>query len=182
LSKNKALPEIINLNKGINSALNNMAMNHTIVNVEETKENVGDPMEIKLFEFGNFYFSGENNDKAEVIMSFDSERGHKGAVFKRFDFDSSLFRMSSIGTSTVTQNDYYLYCKGSPELMVDIFTKESMPADYWDVLKQYTSQGFRVLSIGSRKVEQGALNSPRAELENHLAFEGFEVFENRLKP
>jgi magnesium-transporting ATPase (P-type) len=30
-------------------ALNNMAMNHTIVNVEETKENVGDPMEIKLF-------------------------------------------------------------------------------------------------------------------------------------
>lgn len=33
-------------------ALNNMAMNHTIVNVEETGQNVGDPMEIKLFEYG----------------------------------------------------------------------------------------------------------------------------------
>lgn len=29
-----------------------MAMNHTIVNVEETGQNVGDPMEIKLFEYG----------------------------------------------------------------------------------------------------------------------------------
>lgn len=34
------------------TALNNMAMNHTIVNVQQTGENVGDPMEIKLFEFG----------------------------------------------------------------------------------------------------------------------------------
>lgn len=30
-------------------ALNNMAMNHTIIFVEEMKENIGDPMELKLF-------------------------------------------------------------------------------------------------------------------------------------
>jgi magnesium-transporting ATPase (P-type) len=50
-------------------------------------------------------------------MSFESERGHKGAVYKRFDFDSQLFRMSSIGKSSVTEDDFYLYTKGSPELM-----------------------------------------------------------------
>jgi hypothetical protein len=33
----------------MNMALNNMAMNHTIVSVEESKGNVGDSMEIKLF-------------------------------------------------------------------------------------------------------------------------------------
>lgn len=75
-------------------------------------------MEIKLFEFGNFYFSNENNDNADIIMSFDSERGHKGSVFKRFDFDSQLFRMSALGKSNITGNDFYLYTKGSPELMI----------------------------------------------------------------
>lgn len=29
--------------------LNNMAVNHTIVQLEETKEFIGDPMEVKLF-------------------------------------------------------------------------------------------------------------------------------------
>ncbi len=35
-------------------------------------------------------------------MAFDSKRGHKGFVYKRFDFDSQLFRMSAIGNSSVT--------------------------------------------------------------------------------
>jgi magnesium-transporting ATPase (P-type) len=56
-------------------------------------------------------------------MSFDSDRGHKGAVYKRFDFDSQLFRMSTIGKSSLTGDDFYLYSKGSPELMFDIFKK-----------------------------------------------------------
>lgn len=56
-------------------------------------------------------------------MAFDSERGHKGFVYKRFDFDSQLFRMSAIGKSSLTGDDFYLYIKGSPELMLDIFRK-----------------------------------------------------------
>lgn len=34
--------------------LNNMAVNHTIVQLEETKEFIGDPMEVKLFEYGEY--------------------------------------------------------------------------------------------------------------------------------
>jgi P-type E1-E2 ATPase len=47
--RNQRLSVILSNHEDILLALNNMAMNHTIVNVEETKENVGDPMEIKLF-------------------------------------------------------------------------------------------------------------------------------------
>lgn len=129
-------------------------MNHTIVNVEQTGENVGDPMEIKLFEFGQFKFSNENSDSSEIIMAFNSDRGHKGFVYKRFDFDSQLFRMSAIGKSSVTGDDFYLYIKGSPEMMLDIFKKDTVPSNYEATLKQYASQGFRVLAIGSKKISK----------------------------
>lgn len=115
-------------------------------------------------------------------MAFDSDRGHKGFVYKRFDFDSQLFRMSAIGKSSTTGEDFYLYIKGSPEMMLEIFKKSTIPTNYGEVLKQYASQGFRVLAIGSKKVDKNALNSARLELEKEINFEGFEVFENRLKP
>lgn len=68
-------------------------------------------------------------------MAFDSTRGHKGFVYKRFDFDPQLFRMSAIGKSSVTGDDFYLYIKGSPELMLDIFRKDTIPSTYSEVLK-----------------------------------------------
>ena len=80
-------------------------------------------MEIKLFEFGQFKFSNEQSDRSDIIMAFDSKRGHKGFVYKRFDFDSQLFRMSAIGKSSANGEDFYLYIKGSPQMMVDIFKK-----------------------------------------------------------
>lgn len=36
-------------------ALTNMATNHTIVKLKSTGKNVGDPMEVKMFEFGGYY-------------------------------------------------------------------------------------------------------------------------------
>ena len=59
------MEEIIRKNPYIKHSLTNMATNHTIVNIESTGENVGDPMEIKLFEFGQFRF----NDK--LVQQFD---------------------------------------------------------------------------------------------------------------
>lgn len=115
-------------------------------------------------------------------MAFDSKRGHKGFVYKRFDFDSQLFRMSAIGNSSVTDYNFQIYVKGSPEMMIDIFKKQTVPSNYNDVLKEYASQGFRVLAIGSKKVDKNDITKPRLQLEKDINFDGFEVFENRLKP
>jgi cation-transporting ATPase 13A3/4/5 len=46
---------------------------------------------------------------------------------------------------------YYVYSKGSPEIMLTIMNKKSVPEDYQSVLKKYTSNGFRVLAIASKK-------------------------------
>lgn len=62
-------------------------------------------------------------------MSFTSSRGHKGDVYKRFDFDSQLFRMSAVGMSSTSSN-LHIYVKGSPEMMIDIFKKDTIPSNY----------------------------------------------------
>lgn len=139
-------------------------------------------MEAKLFEFGEFQVSQENRHHEHILFSFDSKRGHRGDVYKRFDFDSQLFRMSTIAKSNVTQDDFYIYTKGSPETMFKIFNPSTVPEDFEETLKEYASLGFRILAIGSRRLKEAELKMERAEVECDLEFDGFEVFENRLKP
>ena len=79
-----------------------MAVNHSITSIRETGEIVGDPMQIKLFEFGEFEVSHNYDHDQDVIFQFDSKRGHQGLAYKRFDFDSQLFRMSTIAKSNVS--------------------------------------------------------------------------------
>ena len=68
-------------------ALNNMASNHSIVKIEATGELIGDPMEIKAFQFGQFKLNQTISDQ-ESIFSFESDRGHNGTVYRRYEFES----------------------------------------------------------------------------------------------
>ena len=47
-----------------------------------------------------------------------------------------------------------MYCKGSPEIMLSIMKSSTIPKNYNEALKEYTSNGFRVLAIASRKLTQ----------------------------
>jgi len=160
-----------------------MASNHSIIRIEATGEMIGDPMEIKLFEFGEFTLNQSLADP-EVIFAYESTRGQRGEVFRRFEFDSDLQRMSVVvkvaskeGTALVA------YAKGSPEMMATIMEKSSIPSKYNEVLKEYTSNGFRVLAIGSKRIQGNDHKSITREMaETGVIFNGFEVFENKLKP
>ena len=85
------------------------------------------------------------------------------------EFDSSLFRMSAIAKTQYPENmftwegyqgeqydpeneTFYIYTKGSPESMYHIFDKKSLPETYHQTIKEYASQGLRVLAIGHRKI------------------------------
>jgi cation-transporting P-type ATPase 13A2 len=138
-------------------------------------------MEIKTFEFGRFHLNQSHSDP-NVIFGFESDRGHNGQVFRRFEFDSDLQRMSVICRNSVTKG-CEVYCKGSPEIMTTIMQKQFIPPNYNEILKQYASHGFRVLSIASKVVSEGDMHKlSRGEAESELVFNGFEVFENKLKP
>lgn len=129
-----------------------MASNHSIIRLEDTGELIGDPMEIKLLEFGEFTLNQSNSDP-QVIFSFESKRDQTGEVYRRFDFDSDVQRMSVVCKLTVNKEiEHYAYAKGSPEIMLTIMEKSSVPSNYQEVLKEYTSNGFRVLAIASKKI------------------------------
>ena len=90
--------------------------------------------------------------------------------------------MSTLARTTATEDDYYLYIKGSPEIMTNIYDPSTVPKNYHQMLKKYTCMGFRVLAIGHRLVKEKEVKLERLELEKDIVFDGFEIFENRLKP
>lgn len=87
----------------INTILTNMAANNSIIKIEATNELIGDPMEVKMFEFGRFHLNQSHSDP-NVIFGFESQRGHQGIVYRRFEFDSDLQRMSVISKSTISKD------------------------------------------------------------------------------
>lgn len=80
--------------------------------------------------------------------------------------------MSTIAKSNIN-DDYYIYTKGSPETMAKIFDPFTVPINYEEILKEYASSGFRILAIGSRKIDKSDLHRERSFLENDLQFDGF---------
>ena len=74
------------------------------------------------------------------------------------------------------------YAKGSPEIMTTIMDKQTIPHNYAHVLSDYASNGFRVLAIASKPLLSSDFKSlTRGQVESGLTFNGFEVFENKLK-
>lgn len=61
--------------------------------------------------------------------------------------------MSTIAKSNTTGEDFFIYCKGSPEHMHKIFDASTVPKNYHKILKKYTCMGFRVLAIGHRLIK-----------------------------
>ena len=89
----------------------------------------------------------------------------------------------SVVAKTSTSDKYQVFAKGSPEMMLNIMRNSSVPKNYNEMLKEYASHGFRVLSIASKTITEEQMKSQgREDVERELYFNGFEVFENKLKP
>lgn len=62
-------------------------------------------------------------------------------------------------------------------MMAAIFEKSTVPSNYNDVLNEYTSNGFRVLAIGSKNLQGIDYKTmSRETAEGGLLFNGFEIF------
>lgn len=131
---------------------------------------IGDPLEIKIFEA----------TKDEIVDDFSYYIKHSTEqinILKRFEFTSSLQRMSVIAESS----KIYLFSKGSPEMILKLSLKNSIPNDYEKVLNSYTKQGFRVLACGYKEILKEEKDQKREELETNLEFLGFIILQNKVK-
>lgn len=96
-------------------------------------------------------------------------------ILKRFEFSSSLQRMSVI----VRENETLTaYVKGSPEKIRELCV--SVPANYHAVLESYVRNGYRVLGCAKRSIE--AVENERGDIEHSLQFIGLLIMQNKLKP
>ncbi|KAJ2827602.1 hypothetical protein GGI24_002605, partial [Coemansia furcata] len=105
-------------------------------------------------------------------------------IVKCFEFSPSLSRASVIAKR---QRGCYVevYVKGAPEVMRTLCISTTVPADFDQILNEYTQHGYRVIALAGKALQQSwrdAAALDRASVECDLSFMGFLVFENRLKP
>ena len=71
-------------------------------------------------------------------------------------------------------NDYFCFVKGSPEKIMDLCKRESIPFDKAKVLDEYTRQGFRVIAAAYKPLPADVFQKTNRDLiESDLYFLGF---------
>uniref|UniRef100_A0A663NDK7 ATPase cation transporting 13A2 n=1 Tax=Athene cunicularia TaxID=194338 RepID=A0A663NDK7_ATHCN len=107
-------------------------------------------------------------------------------ILRRFPFSSTLQRMSVL-VKVPGEASAHVYVKGAPEMVASLCRKETVPVDFSQMLRYYTTDGFRVLGLACKPLStvttfEEALQLPRDAVESSLTFLGFLVMKNVLKP
>lgn len=190
------------------SILYTMATCHSLRLIDD--ELVGDPLDLKMFQFTGWTFeegeqkSGGGDEEEDRKLSPSVARPPPGmeydidddptdpntkaielGVLKSFEFVSQL-RRASVVVRQFGSPSANVYVKGAPECMPDICRPESFPSDYENLLGYYTHRGFRVIACATKAIPKfnwiKVQKMKRDEAESGLEFMGFIIFENKLKP
>ena len=190
------------------AAMYTMATCHSLRLVDNVL--VGDPLDFKMFDFTRWSFE-EGGQRATTLeddeqnklspsvarppvgMEYDVDDTDTSSIntpielgiLKSFEFVSQL-RRASVVVRQFGAPGGDIYVKGAPECMKDICDPDSFPVDYEELLNYYTHRGFRVIACATKHILKlswvKVQKMKREEAESDLAFVGFIIFENKLKP
>ncbi|XP_071454633.1 polyamine-transporting ATPase 13A3-like isoform X2 [Hetaerina americana] len=169
-------------------------------------ELTGDPLDLRMFEATGWELEEVARDTArfdllvptvvrprkQIFKSgpIDPALGesirYEVGILKHFPFSSGAQRMSVI-TRTLGDRNMHLFCKGAPERILSICLPDTVPSNFSDVLMDYTSWGYRVISLaykpfGNKFSWHHAQKAKRDQIEKDLIFLGFLIMQNTLKP
>ncbi|KAH8702643.1 putative P-type ATPase [Talaromyces proteolyticus] len=168
-------------------------------------ELLGDPLDIKMFEFtgwtfeegGNAQVDNQTSIKGDTIIpsvarppnvSYGFQNEQEGrlelGILRSFEFVSQL-RRTSVVVRQFGDNGASIFVKGAPECMKDICRIDTLPQDFDELLNFYTHRGYRVIACAAKyesklswmKIQKMS----REQAESNLTFLGFIIFENKLK-
>lgn len=126
----------------------------------------------------------DENVIAYVHPKGAEQSNYKSALIRRFDFTSALMRMSVICQNRI-DNKYRVFVKGSPEKIQELCNSETIPQEYFDVMSNYTKEGYRVIGFATKVLEdfsyKEVMRIERLDCEKQLTFLGLLVMENKLK-
>lgn len=132
---------------------------------------VGDPIELATFKASSGKFKSQ-----EIV----SNRDCKVSILRRYPFDSALKRMSAKILFTMGNNRHHrIVSKGAPEVMKTLL--KEIPSDYDKAYNHWAKQGYRILALAYRDIENNDLRDKREEIECDLIFCGFVIVETPLK-
>jgi cation-transporting ATPase 13A3/4/5 len=165
-----------------------MATCHSLTIVNGTT--IGDPLDVKMYESTQWLFDEKETQVDDTLVAAiltppkkDSGTPSIGIV-RRFEFVPKLQRMSCI-VKEFGLHGYRMHIKGSPEKVREMCRPDTIPSNFHDVLQKYTENGYRVLAMGTRKLDipfRAIMTSNREDIELDFSFIGFLIVENRLKP
>ncbi|CAI5756413.1 unnamed protein product [Candida verbasci] len=144
-----------------------MATCHSLRNIDN--ELLGDPLDVKMFEFTKWDYKEEHNP-----IVYNGKDSYK--ILKEFEFLATLRRMSVLAN----RGNNYVFTKGAPEIMLDICDPKSIPSNFEELLYSYTHSGYRVIGCAYKEIDE--TNPIREDAESNLTFVGFLIFQNKLKP
>ncbi|GCC23178.1 hypothetical protein chiPu_0001571 [Chiloscyllium punctatum] len=181
-----------------------MATCHTLTKIDGKLS--GDPLDLKMFEETGWVLEEATEEETalhnpimptvvrptkqlflanEAVIDHDMASYEIGIV-RQFPFSSALQRMSVI-VRVLGEKHMDTYLKGAPEMVVKLCKAETVPPSFSDVLKNYTKQGLRVIALAHRKLGSKLTwhkvqNVSRDVIESNMAFMGFIIMQNKLKP
>lgn len=91
----------------------------------------------------------------------------------------------SVVTKTLGEDNFRLFCKGSPEMIISLSKSETVPHNILERLKEHTKKGYRVIALAHRTLDMNFVKIQRLKREDaecDLTFLGLIILENRLKP
>ncbi|KAM0494873.1 hypothetical protein ACHAPB_007839 [Verticillium nonalfalfae] len=191
----KAINE--DLKSSFAAALFTMATCHSLRVVDD--QLVGDPLELRMVEFGGWSFTEGKQSNTELDedeqgslspsvarppVEYQQYLGTNGTrtnsavelgILRSFEFVSQL-RRASVIVRRFGQQSGDIYVKGAPECMRDICREESFPSDYEEQLAYYTHKGYRVIGCATRHIPKlnwvKVQKMKRDQVESNLEFVG----------
>ncbi|EAW78075.1 ATPase type 13A4, isoform CRA_c, partial [Homo sapiens] len=167
-----------------------MASCHSLILLDGTIQ--GDPLDLKMFEATTWEMAFSGDDfhikgvpaHAMVVKPCRtaSQVPVEGiAILHQFPFSSALQRMTVIVQEM--GGDRLAFMKGAPERVASFCQPETVPTSFVSELQIYTTQGFRVIALAYKKLENDhhATTLTRETVESDLIFLGLLILENRLK-
>ncbi|KAI1231365.1 hypothetical protein IHE44_0007810, partial [Lamprotornis superbus] len=150
---------------------------------------VGDPVDLKMLESTGWRLEmmEEEEEEGELPAFQQFEMKVLAVVKPPPEEEQPRDRRMSVLVKLPGETSAHAYVKGAPEMVASLCRKETVPPDFSQMLRHYTTDGFRVLALackqlGSVATFEEALQLPRDSVESSLNFLGFLVMKNVLKP
>lgn len=167
----------------------------------------GDPLDIEMFRSINWQLIEPGDEetrfdnltptvvrpRASVIqpsssspMSPTASENYCIGIIKQYQFSSEAQCMSVV-VRVLGENRMRVYTKGAPEKVLSLCDPATIPKNFFNVLNNYTAQGYRVIGIAQKELPRKTKwveieRVKRSEVEAGLHFVGFAILLNCLKP